>query len=445
MRWLLDRFSTEPESVAFIHDGEKVVYGAMLSRISSFSALISEHGISTGCTVVVLADYSPDVFCFIVALALNKNVVVPLTRDSVVEKDIALSVSGCDWFVEFQDDGKKCSIVEKHLPVENDLLVDLKAAGRPGLVLFSSGSTGLPKGILHDFSNVVEKFRVPRSKNIAIPFLSLDHFGGINTILSITSSLGTAVTVRSRLPRDICEAVQSYGITLLPATPSFLTMLVAARLHREYDLSSIKRITYGTEVMPQVTLSRMRDCFPNVLLQQTYGLSEVGVLGSRSRDDGSLWLKVGGDGFETKIVNDILFIRSKYRMLGYLNAPSGFDSDGWFDTKDCVEVDGDYIKILGRITDIINVGGQKVYPTEIENVIVDIDNVSDVVVYAEKSALLGHIIVAKVNLLEPETLQELKRKIRKICKERLTAYKVPAKVVVSTESLHTARFKKVRK
>jgi acyl-CoA synthetase (AMP-forming)/AMP-acid ligase II len=308
-------------------------------------------------------------------------------------------------------------------------------------VLFSSGSTGKPKGILHDFNLVAQKFHKQRSPVVAIPFLMIDHFGGINTILAITSSLGTVVTVADRSVSNICSAIEKYKVELLPATPSFLTLLMASHLQSKYDLSSLKRITYGTEVMPQSTLDRVRIQFPHVDLLQTYGLSEVGVLRSQSREDGSLWVRVGGEGFQTKVVDDVLWIKSKYAMIGYLNAPSEFDSEGWFNTQDKVEVDGDYFRILGRVTDLINIGGQKVYPAEVESVILDISNIQDVAVFAEKHSLLGQIVVAKVVLVK----ESVKKRIRKECQIHLASYKVPAKVILAVGPLHSSRQKKIRK
>jgi acyl-CoA synthetase (AMP-forming)/AMP-acid ligase II len=299
--------------------------------------------------------------------------------------------------------------------------------------------------MLHDFERVTEKFRTMRSPVIAIPFLMIDHFGGINTILAITSSLGTVVTTENRTIATICEAIQRHKVDLLPTTPSFLTLLAATDLATRFDLSSLKRITYGTETMPQATLDRIRVRFPNVELQQTYGLSEVGVLRSQSRPDGSLWVRIGGAGFETDVRDGILWIRSEYRMIGYLNAPSGFDADGWFNTQDKVEVDGDYFRILGRVTDLINVGGQKVYPAEVEDVILAQPNIADVVVTGEPHALLGYIVVAKVELAQPEPLDALRLRIRKACLAKLATYKVPAKVIILEQNIYSARFKKIRR
>jgi acyl-CoA synthetase (AMP-forming)/AMP-acid ligase II len=183
-----------------------------------------------------------------------------------------------------------------------------------------------------------------------------------------------------------------------------------------------------------------------VTLQQTYGLSEVGVLRSKSRPDGSLWVSVGGDGFETKVVDGILWIRSRYAMLGYLNAPSMFDAEGWFNTQDLVEVDGEWLRILGRDSDLINVAGQKVYPAEVEQMILDLDNVKDVAVYGEAHALLGQVVVARVATERPETAADLKLRIRSAGAGKLAPFKLPTKVVLAEEAdLYSGRLKKKRR
>ena len=444
MNWLLDRFAQAPGQLAFVHQDVKVTYADLLAMVDAHRERITTLGLAQGEIVTVLGDYSPEVFCLFLALAMNGCILVPLTHESVVEESAVLDVCGCDWRVEFPRDGAPLRIERRPIPVDNALLQGFRAKQRPGLVLFSSGSTGKPKGMLYDFTKILEKFRKQRVPLVAIPFLMIDHFGGINTILAIVSSLGTVVTVADRSVASICRAIQTYKVELLPTTPSFLTLMMASHVHERFDLSSLKRITYGTEVMPQSTLDRLRQNFPGVELQQTYGLSEVGVLGSKSRPDGSLWVKVGGAGFQTQVRDGVLWIKSDFAMEGYLNAESEFDADGWFNTKDRVEVDGDYFRILGRITDIINVGGQKVYPSEVENLILQLPNIQDVAVYGEASALVGQIVVAKVQLVSPEPADVLKRRIRQACIGKLTPYKIPSKVIVADEPLYTARQKKVR-
>ena len=197
--------------------------------------------------------------------------------------------------------------------------------------------------------------------------------------------------------------------------------------------------------MSLATLKALNQALPGVRCKQTYGLTEVGILPTRSEDAGSTWMKVGGEHHQTRIVDGILWIRSEYRMLGYLNAPSGFDDQGWFNTQDRVEVDGEYFRILGRITDLINVGGQKVYPAEVEDVILGQPNVDDVVVVGEKHALLGQIVVARVLLRQTEPLPALRLRLRQACLARLASFKVPVRVELLDQQIYSARFKKMRR
>ena len=81
-----------------------------------------------------------------------------------------------------------------------------------------------------------------------------------------------------------------------------------------------------------------------------------------------------GDGYKTRVVDGLLEVKAKSAMLGYLNAPSPFTDDGWFKTGDSVLENG-YYKILGRKSEIINVGGEKVYPQEVENIMLKMQEV----------------------------------------------------------------------
>ena len=446
IEFLFERFATASDSTAFIDRGRPFTYRELLEQTSSFQDQLRREGVLPGQVVVVEGDYSPEIVCFLLALARNDNIAVPVTRGAVLDLGVVTSVSEAAVVVTFTSTGPSIRHLYDAPASPHPMLVALREAGDPGLVLFSSGSTGEPKAILHNLRLVAEKFRRQGPPMVAIAFLMLDHFGGINTVLAILSGLGTIVTVSDRSVVRICEAIQTHRVEVLPTTPSFLNALVRSDAVDRFDLSSLKRITYGTEVMPQQTLDRVARAFPGVQLQQTYGLSELGVLRSRSRDDGTLWVQVGGDGFQTKVVDGILWIKSEFAMVGYLNAPSPFDMDGWFDTQDVVEVDGDWLRILGRDTDLINVAGQKVYPAEVEQAILELDNIVDVAVFGEANPLVGQVVVAKVVTNEPEDASALKMRIRKGLGAGMAAYKLPTKVLLSDGAdLYSSRLKKKRR
>src|SRR5262249_40028218 len=150
------------------------------------------------------------------------------------------------------------------------------------------------------------------------------------------ANLGCLIVPAERSPASVCAVIERHRAELLPTSPSFLNLLLLAEAHRDYDLSSLRLITYGSELMPERTLRLANAAFPQARFQQTYGLSELGILRSKSSANDSLLLKVGGEDYETKVVDGTLRIRSACSMLGYLNAPSPFDRDGWFDTGDAV-------------------------------------------------------------------------------------------------------------
>ncbi len=204
-------------------------------------------------------------------------------------------------------------------------------------------------------------------------------------------------------------------------------------------------VTYGTEAMPESTLKRFHALFPEVKLLQPYGLSEIDIMRSKSRSSDSLWVKIGGEDFQTRVVDGLLEIKAKSAMLGYLNAPSPFTEDGWFKTGDEVLVDGEYFRILGRRSEMINVGGQKVFPAEVESVIQEMVGVEDAAVSGEANPMLGNIVKARVKLSTDETAAAFKKRMRVFCKGRLEGFKTPQKVELVDHMMTGERFKKMRR
>jgi acyl-CoA synthetase (AMP-forming)/AMP-acid ligase II len=442
--WLRERLTEWPERPALIWRDRSVPYGALVDGIGAWTRRLDDAGVRPGSVVALESDYTPEAVSLLLALVERAAVVVPLSSVTPAEREEFIATAEVEVVVTpGADEGAR--IVHRAVAVEHPLLRRLLDAGEPGLVLFSSGATGKNKAALHSFTPLLEKYQVRRHAMRTMSFLLLDHIGGINTLFHTLSNGGTVVSVEARDPDTVCAAVARHRVQLLPTSPTFLNLMLLSEAWRRHDLSSLELVTYGTEVMPHSTLERLRTALPNVRLLQTYGLSEVGILRSQSRESGSLWLRVGGEGFETKVVDGVLWIRARSAMLGYLNAPSPFDAEGWLNTQDMVEVDGDWIHILGRKTDIVNVGGQKVYPAEVESTLLQMPNVRDVAVFGESNPITGQIVVARLNLWEPEPLAELRRRVRAFCRDRLAAYKVPARIEITQREQFSARFKKMRK
>ncbi|NTV99882.1 MAG: AMP-binding protein [Oscillochloris sp.] len=441
--WLLERMAAHPDDPAIIWNDHTYNYGTLLARIAEWREELVRQKVGAGSVVLLEGGFSPGACSLLIALIEIGAVAVPLTPQIHVHRATFEEIAEVQVAIDFDNDDT-WTLTRHERQVTNTLTQKLIARRHPGLVIFSSGSTGNHKAVLHDFAALLEKFRKPRQRKCTLTFLLFDHIGGIDTLMNTLSSGGSVVTVAAREPELVCRAIEQHKVHTLPTSPTFLNLLLISEAYNERDLSSLQVIAYGTEPMPESTLRRLHEVFPEVSLVQTYGMSELGVLRSRSKDSGSLWIKFSGEGFETKIVNSILWVRTPTAMLGYLNAPDLFDAEGWLNTQDAVEVDGEYLRILGRASDLINVGGQKVYPAEVEDVLLQLENVRDVAVYGERNALTGQIVAARFNLHTSEDLAAFKRRLRAFCKDRLAPYKIPVRVEITEQEQFGARFKKMR-
>ena len=439
-----DIFYDNSNKNALIFNGQEYNYSDLIKNINHWKSEIENNDIKRGETVALFGDFTFNTISILFALIDNENIIVPLDFGHKNKSQSKLDIAFVDTIISVNriDDVEFARVDKNYAP--NSYYETLKSERKPGLVLFTSGTSGNPKAAVHDLELLLNKFKAKRRSFKTLNFLLFDHWGGLNTMFHTLSNAGVVLALKDRRPGTICSYIEKYGIELLPTSPSFLNVLLISEEYKKYDLSSLTLITYGSEPMPQSTLIKIKDLFPKIKLLQTYGLIELGVLQSKSKSNDSLWVKVGGEGFQTRIVDDLLEIKSKSAMLGYLNAPSPFTIDNWFMTGDEVEVDGDYIRILGRKSELINVGGEKVYPQEVENIILKLNNVAEVRVYSKKNPIVGNMICADVKLVVPEGKKEFKTRLKFFCKQNMEKFKIPVKIEIVQDDQFNDRFKKVR-
>jgi acyl-CoA synthetase (AMP-forming)/AMP-acid ligase II len=188
----------------------------------------------------------------------------------------------------------------------------------------------------------------------------------------------------------------------------------------------LKIITYGTERMDQPTLDALCELLPDVDFRQTFGMSEVGIVRVKSRARDSLFMRVGGEGVQTRIKDGVLEILSPNRMMGYLNAESPFDAEGWYDTQDIVETDGDFIKVVGRTSEVINVGGLKFMASEVERVALSYPGVALVAVTARANPVTGQHIEMIVEAADNCFLNM--DQLREYLGDRLPPHMIPRRI-----------------
>jgi len=440
--FILKEFEEHKNETAIVWKDKTYTYNSLLENyFHRKQKLTDEYKVLNGSVVALEGDFTPNTIALLLALIENNNIIVPLNYSFNLGKDELINISQPEIIIKVNEDDE-INIETTDLKPDNELIKILRERNNPGLILFSSGTSGKSKAAVHDFTKLLNKFKTKREALVTMNFLLFDHWGGLNTLFHTLSNGGTVVTAAERSPDYICSLIEKYKIELLPSSPTFLNLILISEVYKRFDLSSLKIISYGTEPMSASTLQKLNTVFPNVKFRQTYGLIEVGVLRTKSKDDGSLWLKLGGEGFDVRVQDNILQIKSESAILGYLNYPSPFTEDGYFITGDEVLTDGEYFKILGRRSEIINVGGEKVYPAEIESVIKEMENVADVSVYGEKNPITGNIVCANVSLIKEEDKSEFKSRLKKHCREKLQIFKVPAKINIVDKINIGERFKK---
>lgn len=440
---IIARLQQFGDADAVVFDGATVSYARLLELVEGWRAFLDANDVRAGEVVTLEGPYSPQTCAGLLALIERNVVVVPLTALPDAKREEFLDVAEVETTIVLGSDGTR-TLRRTGRTAGHELYARLREAGHPGLVLFSSGTTGRSKASVLDFVKVLGRHREGGKPRRILSFLSLDHIGGINTLLHTVCQGGTVVTVPERTPEKVFAAIENHRVEVLPTTPTFLNMVLIAGSAGRHALDSLQLITYGTEPMPLRTLQRLKELLPQVRFKQTYGLSELGILPTKSRGDDTLWVKLGNSGFDHKIVDDVLWIRSEMAMLGYLNAPAPFDAQGYFNTQDVVETDGDWMRILGRRSEIINVGGEKVYPSEVESVLLEVENIAEATVSGRPSHVTGMVVKATVQLVHDEDQRTVSKRVRAHCATKLEGFKVPAVIEVSAARQHSDRFKKIR-
>ena len=442
MSFILEKFKSFNSKNAIVFEDRIYTYEEFVKQIKDYKNILDKHNISSK-VVVILGDYSFYNLALFFALYENKNIIVPITSNIKKVQDDFIEESFCQTIIK--TDEKNLLIQNLKTIFSHNMIDNLREKNSSGLILFSSGSTGKPKAMVHNLDTLIDSFKDKKEKSMnMLVFLMFDHIGGLNTVFNALCMGACLIIPKIKDAKTICELIEKYKIMVLPSSPTFLNLILISEEYKNYDLSSLRMITYGTETMPQSLLLKLKEVFPKVKFLQTFGTSETGISTTSSKSSNSLFMKLEDINGEYKIVENELWLRSKTQVLGYLNASmDSFTSDGWFKTGDLVEVEGEYIKIIGRAKEVINVGGQKVLPSEVESIILEMEEISDCMVYGEKNAITGQTVVCDVVL--NKNIENIKKRVRVFCKDRLDTYKIPTKVNVVDKTNFSDRFKKIRR
>lgn len=339
-----------------------------------------------------------------------------------------------------------------------EITVPLTAA-RPDLPCYynyTSGTTGRPKGAVTTHAQILANGWQTID---ALGFAEDDVFLGMFSVFAHPHELfhrsilvgGPFVILDTMSPRVIARSVEKFGVTWMMAVPSFYEMMLdyaaapgSGREGTGADLSGLRILESGGAWVGAETLARMEEAFSGSFLP-VWGCTEAtgvalanGLMvdGERRRRPGATGLPVPG--YEVQVVDDKgrevaagevgeLRIRGESVVEGYVNNPEETEAlfrEGWYHTQDLVTQDADgFVRFVGRRSEMLKIGGIRVYPLEIEGVIKEHPDVRDVVVVRAEERVRGEIARAVVTTVPGSDLDA--RKLQQYCRARLAVYKVP--------------------
>ena len=418
---------------------EDISYTQLIQKINIYRNMLSEK-YPEAKTIILYGDYDLRSISILWASLMDNRIVMPITSTSIQSLDL-INLIDADLEI-YSKEMKYCYHPNNKKKV---IIREMLELNKSGLILLSSGTTGVPKAVLHDSDKLLKKYIYSKKRYTTIGLMLFDHIAGIDTLFYVLSSGGSLIIPQEKSIDNILTTLSQLSVEVLPASPSLIQLLLMDDRFNINYLSSLKVITIGSERINDNLNSRLQERFGGkVELIQKYGITEIGTPATITRDNDPRYIKFKSGLIDYKIDDNVLYIKSPSSMVGYLSPDQSIPFDGWFNTQDQVEVDGEWIKILGRVSDIINVGGQKVYPAEVESVLQSMDNVINVAVYGKSNLIMGSVVAAKVCLDSNETALEFKKRMREFCKDKLQTYKIPSIVEIVDEVKISDRYKKVR-
>jgi acyl-CoA synthetase (AMP-forming)/AMP-acid ligase II len=322
--------------------------------------------------------------------------------------------------------------------------VTMKSTPEPGVLLLTSGTTGTPKVAHQTLSSLLGRVKTAAiEKNLGARWLltyESHSFAGLQVVLSSVASRGTLIAPADRGLASLISAARTHEATHVSGTPTFWRALLLAL--GPDGLPSLRQITLGGEAVDQAILDRLKATFPAARRSHIYASTEAGSL--FAVHDGlagfpAAWLEEElPGGIRLRIREDALEVKSPRQMRGYVSGqPTPLTEDGWLITGDLVRTEGDRVLFQGRTDHIVNVGGLKVSPEEVEAFLLAQPGIAEAHVYALPSPLTGALLAAKVVLLDGAEPDRTLKDLRAVCTQNLPPHKTPRRFEI-TDSIPVA-------
>jgi acyl-CoA synthetase (AMP-forming)/AMP-acid ligase II len=313
-----------------------------------------------------------------------------------------------------------------HCATKPELAGTLESTLATKLFLPTSGTTGVPKFVAHTFEELSRPIRRTSDRGMLHWGLLYDpaRFAGMQVLLQsvLNGEIVLAPAAEWELTKKV-EWLAGHSCDALSATPSLWRQILACP---ESHRLPLVQITLGGEICDQPLLNALKRRYPRARLTQIYASTEAGVVFSvQDAQPGfpAAWLQTGTRNRRLRI-----------SVEGTLEVTrvSTTAEESWIDTGDAVERDGERVFFRGRKSGLINVGGNKVYPEEIEVALNSLEGVESVLVSARSSSLMGSLLEAQI-VPSASAPDDLADRVRLYCRQFLPRYKQPAFIKVVDE------------
>ena len=443
-----------PDRPALIFEGTEITYAALDDAANSVARALRGRGIGRGDRVALLMPNVPE-FAYAYYGALKLGAVVVSINTSLMADEIKFIV---------EDSGAAILLSELTTfaarPGAAIEAVDLPADA-PAAIVYTSGTTGVPKGATLSHGNVTfammskQRYLGITPEDRLLLFLPLYHCFGQNAILNAAMQAGATVVLQRVFDADrVLASLASDRVTMVFGVPATFNVLLdraasaspaiaAAAGIGQGPLAGVRYCFSAAAPLPIQVETAWRDRF-GLVIHQGYGLTETSPFASYNHATahrlGSIGVPI--EKVEMRVVDvrtrqplpagerGEIVIRGPNVMLGYWNRPAETAEvmqDGWFHTGDIGRTDADgYFYIEDRIKDMVIIGGSNVYPAEIENVLSQHPAVADAAVFGVPAPVLGERVWAAVVLGPGATVTE--SEIIAFCRARMAHFKVPARV-----------------
>ena len=330
---------------------------------------------------------------------------------------------------------------------------ELRTDQPPGSVtILTSGTTGKPKASQHSWRSLARPVRKTQPQRWLLAYRP-HLYAGLQVVMQTLLNRGALVIPSvDAPPQEVADLMASSQTEYVSATPSYWRRLLLLVSHDTWNKVALKQITLGGEVVDQTILDQLSASFPDARLAHIYATTEVGrcfsVTDGRAGFPTSFLNQRSTDGIELKIEEQQLWVRSENAMTAYDSqaddSSSSFAKGEWFPTGDLVEVHEDRVYFAGRKSDMINVGGNKVHPVEVEQVIRELEGIAEVRVYPRSSSLAGQLVACDVVTKAGVDPESMRQQLIQYCHQRLARYQCP-RVVEFVERLDLSAAGKMKR